>query len=90
MKRKTKISALIAVLLLTSVTVANAQYRQFRRTNDRMSYPGQCLEIPGLTDAQKQKITEINAAHQKTIDDLREKFWAIRTSASYTAVSPCG
>lgn len=76
MKNKFRISALIAVLVFMSATVANAQYRRFSRVNTRMSYPGQCLEIPGLSDVQKQKITEINTAHQKTIDDMRQQFWA--------------
>lgn len=76
MKNKFRISALIAVLIFMSANAANAQYRRFNRVNTRMSYPGQCLEIPGLTDVQKQKITEINTAHQKTIDDMRQQFWA--------------
>ncbi len=73
MKNKVKITALMAVLLFTATTVINAQY--YRRTNNRMSNPGQCLEIPGLTDAQKTKITAINDAHTKTIDGMREQFY---------------
>jgi len=74
MKNKVKITALMAVLLFTATTVINAQ--AYRRTNNRMSYPGQCLEIPGLTDAQKAKITAINDAHTKKIDGMREQFYA--------------
>jgi hypothetical protein len=76
MKSKIRISALVALLVFMSATMANAQNRRFSRVNTRMSYPGQCLDIPGLTDVQKQKITEINTAHQKTIDEMRQQFWA--------------
>ena len=73
MKNNLKITALAALLLFAAASVANAQYR---RVNNRMSYPGQCYDIPGLTDTQIDKINAINDAHQKTIDQMRQDFWA--------------
>lgn len=74
MKNTLKITAMAAILFFAAASVTNAQY--YRRTNNRMSYPGQCLNIPGLTDSQKALITEINTAHQKTIDEKRQEFYA--------------
>jgi len=76
MKSNFKITALIAVLIFAASSVTNGQYRQYMRVNNRMSYPGQCMDIPGLTADQKEKITAINAAHQKAIDDMRADFYA--------------
>jgi len=73
MKNSLKITALVTLLIFAATSATNAQYR---RVNNRMSYPGQCLDIPGLTDAQTKGITAINDAHQKTIDKMREDFWA--------------
>ncbi len=73
MKNKFKITAIVALLIFAASTVTNGQYR---RANSRMAGPGQCMDIPGLTDAQKEKITSINEAHQKTIDTMREEFFA--------------
>lgn len=74
MKNNMKITALVAILFFAATSVSNAQY--FRRTNNRMTYAGQCLDIPGLTDAQKAQITSMNDAHQKIIDSMREQFYA--------------
>lgn len=73
MKNNLKVAALVALLVFAATSVTKAQYN---RINSRMSYPGQCLDIPGLTDAQIKDITAINAAHQKTIDDMRADFYA--------------
>lgn len=73
MKNSLKISALVALLIFAATSVTNGQYR---RVNSRMFYPGQCLDIPGLTDTQIKEITAINDAHQKTIDKMRTDFWA--------------
>jgi hypothetical protein len=75
MKNNLKITALATLLLFAAASVANAQYR---RVNNRMSYPGQCYDIPGLTDTQKEKITAINDAHQKAIDQMRKDFWSAK------------
>lgn len=61
-------------MFFAATSASNAQY--FRRTNNRMSYAGQCLDIPGLTEDQKAQITAINTAHQKLIDQLRNDFYA--------------
>ncbi len=74
MKNNLKITAMAALLFFAVASVSNAQY--FRRTNNRMSYAGQCLDIPGLTEDQKAQITAINTAHQKLIDQLRNDFYA--------------
>lgn len=74
MKNNLKITALVAIIFFAATSVSNAQY--YRRTNNRMTYSGQCLDIPGLTDAQKAQITTINNTHQKTIDSMREEFYA--------------
>ncbi len=74
MKNSFKITAMVALLFFAATSVSNAQY--FRRTNNRMSYAGQCLDIPGLSEAQKTQIGEINTAHQKQIDQMREEFYA--------------
>ena len=76
MKSKFRITALVALMIFVTTTIINAQYA---RTNNRMSYPGQCLDIPGLTDVQTEKIAAINGAHQKTIDNMRAEF---RTSGN--------
>lgn len=73
MKNKFRITALVALLIFAATSITDAQYA---RVNNRMTYPGQCMDIPGLTDAQMQKITAINAAHQKTIDNMRTDFYA--------------
>jgi hypothetical protein len=73
MKNKFRITALVALLMFVTTTITNAQYA---RVNNRMTYPGQCLDIPGLTDVQMQKITAINNEHQKTIDNMRTDFYA--------------
>ncbi len=74
MKNSLKITAMVALLFFAATSVSNAQY--FRRTNNRMTYAGQCLDIPGLTEVQKTQINEYNAAHQKVIDQMREEFYA--------------
>lgn len=74
MKSNLKLTAMVAILFFAASTVSNAQY--FRRTNNRMTYAGQCLDIPGLSDTQKAQITEANTAHQKTIDNMRAEFYA--------------
>ena len=84
MKNKIKITAFMAVLLFAATSVINAQY--YMRTNNRMTYSGQCLEIPGLTDAQKTKITAINDAHTKTIDGMREQFYAAQDINTATGI----
>jgi len=73
MKSKFRITALVALMIFVTTTIINAQYA---RTNNRMSYPGQCLDIPGLTDVQTEKIAAINDSHQKTIDNMRDDFYA--------------
>jgi len=35
-----------------------------------------CQNIPDLTQEQNQKIDKLSATHQKTMNDLRTKFWA--------------
>ena len=35
-----------------------------------------CQSIPDLTPDQEQKINKLSVAHQKTMDDLRTKFWS--------------
>lgn len=72
MKNKFKVTALIATMLILTVSVANAQNR---RPQNRMSYQGQCLDIPGLSDDQKTKITSVNDAHQVKIDGMRASFY---------------
>jgi len=74
MKNSLKITTLVALILIATTSITDAQ--NFRRTNNRMTYAGQCLDIPGLTDAQKTQITAINDAHKKTIDQMREEFYA--------------
>ena len=69
MKNKFKATALIATVLIFTATVVNGQNRQPQK---RMSYQGQCLEIPGLTEDQKAKITSINDAHREKVDGMRE------------------
>jgi hypothetical protein len=73
MKNKFRITALVALLMFVTTTITNAQYA---RVNNRMTYPGQCLDIPGLTDVQMQKITAINNEHQQTINTMRTDFYA--------------
>ena len=73
MKNSLKVTALAALLIFAASSVTNAQYN---RVNNRMSYPGQCLDIPGLTDVQIMEIATLNDAHQKTIDKMRTDFWA--------------
>lgn len=74
MKKSVKFTALLAILIFAGTAIADAQ--NYRRTNNRMSYKGQCLDIPGLTDQQREQILAINTAHQKTIDQMRADFWA--------------
>ena len=40
-----------------------------------------CLLIPDLTPDQTQKIEKLSVAHQKTMDDLRTKFWSENDAA---------
>lgn len=84
MKNKMKITALMAVLLFTATSVINAQY--YMRTNNRMSYVGQCLEIPGLTDTQRTQITAINDAHKTSIDAMRDQFYAAQDISTATDI----
>ena len=35
-----------------------------------------CQDIPNLTQEQSQEINKLSVTHQKTMDDLRTKFWA--------------
>jgi len=72
MKNKFKVTALIATMLILTASIANAQNR---RPQNRMSYQGQCLEIPGLTEDQKTKISAINDSHKEKIDGMRESFY---------------
>ena len=72
MKNKFRIISIVVFMLFLSTMISNAQYG---RSNNRMSYSGQCLNIPGLTDNQTDKIITINDAHQKTIDNLRSDFY---------------
>ena len=70
MKKNVKITALMVILLIAGSTIIEAQYGM-RRYNSTRSTQQFCLNIPGLTDLQKEKITEINDSHQKKIDEFR-------------------
>ncbi len=72
MKNKFRIIAITTVLLFTASFAGNAQYGRYNRTNIRQPL-GYCLDIPGLDEQQKERITEVNEAHQKKIDELRLK-----------------
>lgn len=74
MKNSLKISAMLVLLFFAATTVSNAQ--RHLRDNQRMTYAGQCLDIPGLSDDQKSQITEINTAHREKINQMREQFYA--------------
>ena len=72
MRNNLRITAIMAVILFAGTTVIMAQYgRGSRNTGGTpLEY---CLDIPGLTDAQKAQITSINEDHRKKMDDFRLK-----------------
>ena len=72
MNNKIKTTSLIVLLLFVTVSASNAQNR---RANSRMSFRGQCMNIPELSDDQKDQISAINEAHRTTLDELREQLW---------------
>ena len=45
-----------------------------------------CQSIPDLTQDQKQKIDKLSITHQKTMDDLRTKFWSENDAAQATVI----
>ncbi|MBN1388605.1 MAG: hypothetical protein JW965_09180 [Bacteroidales bacterium] len=72
MKSKIRIITLMAVLVFTATLISSAQYGRFNRNQYREPL-GYCLDIPGLTDQQKERIIQVNEAHRKKIDELRLK-----------------
>ena len=72
MKTTIKITAIAMILLLAGSGITNAQNR--RAPQARRSAPlNYCMDIPDLTDVQKEKITALKEAHRKMIDDLRQE-----------------
>ncbi|MBS0011768.1 MAG: hypothetical protein KFF49_10190 [Bacteroidales bacterium] len=72
MKNKIRFVTLAAILVFAGTLVSSAQYGRFNR--NQVSQPlGYCLDIPGLNEQQKQRITEVNEAHARKIDELRLK-----------------
>jgi len=72
MKTKIRFIALAAILIFAGTLAGNAQYGRLNTNNYRQPL-GYCLDIPGLDDQQKQRITEVNEAHRKKLDELRLK-----------------
>jgi hypothetical protein len=70
MKSKIRIIALMTVLVITGTMITSAQYGRYNGNQLRQPL-GYCLDIPGLTDQQKERIIQVNEAHQKKIDELR-------------------
>ena len=72
MNNKLKISAVIVLFLMIGSTYVEAQFVRGARYAGRspLEY---CLNIPGLTDAQKEQIVAINDVHRKKMDDFRVK-----------------
>ena len=67
--RITVLSLLLAVAV-TGITNAQPGRRgQFMRDNQQAF----CMNIPDLTDAQKEKITALNAEHREVVDQLRDE-----------------
>ena len=58
------------LFVLAGILIATGVYAQNSGNGDL------CLLIPDLTPDQKQKIEKLSVAHQKTMDDLRTKFWS--------------
>ena len=86
MKYNTRIPILVVALILAATTITSAQYGR-GRVNNRMATPGDCYNIPGLTEDQKVKINTINDTHQKRIDVLRTERWEAADFETANAIS---
>lgn len=72
MKRGIKITAIAVLLLIAGTGITKAQ--QGRMAGDRRANPlNFCMNIPDLTDSQKEKIAALNDEHRKQMDQLREE-----------------
>jgi len=71
MKSTIKITAISLLLFIAGTGISNGQYGRMARNMDRgqMSY---CMNIPDLTDTQKEKITALAEEHRKEMDEMRK------------------
>ncbi len=72
MKSKIRIITLVLILVCSGTLIASAQYGRFNRNQVRQPL-GYCLDIPGLTDQQRERMLEVNEAHRQKLDELRIK-----------------
>lgn len=57
-------------MIFGTAIATDAQGRGFYA---RDSFRGACMDIPNLTDSQKEKINSLNESHRKSMDEMREK-----------------
>ena len=70
MKKNVKITAIMIVMLFTGISIMEAQYGRRGDTISRTRQQSH-MNIPGLSDEQKGKISALREEHQSKMDEYR-------------------